>query len=147
LHTTAAYRLICDSHSEPGSLLLAVSDDTGRVVGTARLIAGETWQLAHFDDPSRNATVGAAMWHGIVQALRLNRVRWFATDDDAAQDFLAGLGLCPTGGSVAELLDRQRRVNPEGYRLATQGYGLDDVELPYPGELLTGPAAQPAMAG
>jgi hypothetical protein len=146
LHTGTAYRLTCDSHSEPGALLLAVTDDTGRVVGTASLVSGETWQLTAFDDRARKATVAGALWHGIVQALRINRARWLDVADERGQAYLDAIGLCATGGSVAGLLAGQRRANPEGYRLVTQGYGLDDVDLPYPGELLTAPAVAPALA-
>jgi hypothetical protein len=148
LHTRSTYHLICDSGSEPGSVLLAVTDDTGRVVGAAGLVAGETWRLASFAVHVRDATVAAALCHGIVQTLRVNRVRSFtATVDAQARELLASFGLFPAAGSVAGLLDLQRRTNPEGFRLVTQGYGLDDVELPYPAELLTAPATAPVLAG
>lgn len=148
MHTGPAYRLICDSHSEPLSILLAVTDDTGRVVGEARLIIGRTWQLTEFAAESRDARIAAALCHVIVQALRINRVREIAiTVDKAAWQFLAAIGLFPSARSVGELLDRQRRINPEGYRLVTQGQGLDDIELPYWGELLTAPPVAPALAG
>jgi len=142
MHTGTAYRLICDSHSEPGAILLAVTDDTGRVVGEASLLAGETWTLSVFKYKPHHATVAAALCHGIVQTLRVNRVREFtATVDDAARDYLATIGLLPTTCSVAALLDQQRRINPEGYSLVSQGRGLDDVDLPYLAELITAPAA------
>lgn len=148
MQTGAAYRLICDSFSEPGSLLLTVIDDAGRVVGEAGLTLGAMWQLRSFHHPARNATVAAALCYGVVQALRVNLVRHFtATVDRPAREYLASVGLAPTTVSVPALLDRQRRISPEGYRLVTQGHGLDGVELPYPGELLTLPAEAPALAG
>lgn len=147
MHTGATYRLFCDSHSEPGAVLLTVTDDAGRAVGEASLLVGETWQLTSFVMRRSDATVAAALCHGIVQTLKVNRVREFtATVDDSAHEFLNAVGLRPTTRSVAELLDQQRRTNPEGYRLVTQGQGLDDVELPYLAELLTAPAAVPALA-
>ena len=146
MNTGTEYRLICDSHTEPGSVLLAVTDDTGRVVGEASLTVGETWQLTSLRAHHRDATIAAALCHTIVQTLRLNRVREFtASVDDEAWEYLATIGLLPTTGSVAGLLDQQRRINPEGYWLVTQGRGLDDVELPYLAELLTAPSAAPAL--
>lgn len=147
MSTATAYRLICDSHTEPGSVLLAVTDDTGRVVGEASLMVGETWRLTSFRAHQCNATIAAALCHGVVQTLRVNRVREFtATIDDAASEYLATIGLLPTTCSVAALLDRQRRTNPEGYWLVSEGRGLDDVELPYLAELITAPAAAAALA-
>lgn len=144
MHTGATYRLICDTFSEPGCLLLTVTDDAGRAVGEATVSLGDTWQLKSFRFPPRNAIVAAALWHSIVRALRINRVRRFAaTVDRPTREFLASVGLYLVTDSVPELLDRQRRVSPEGYRLITQGQGLDDVELPYPGELVTAPAVAP----
>ena len=148
MQTGAAYRLICDSFSEPGSLLLTVTDDAGRVVGEASLTLGQTWHLRSFHYPVLDATVGAALCHGIVQALRVNLVRHFTAHvDRLAREYMASVGLALTTVSVAALLDRQRRISPEGYRLVTQGHGLDEVELPYPGELLTAPFEAPALAG
>lgn len=135
-----AYYLTCESHG--GTLLFAVTDDAGRVVGAAKLVPGPVWELESLaaSTPARH-TVAAALCHGIVSALRVNRARELAvTADASARQLLAATGLAPCGGSVAGLLDRQRRVNPEGYRLVTQGDGLDDVRLPYAGELLTAPA-------
>jgi hypothetical protein len=148
MRSGARYQLIADAHAHAGSVLFTVTDDAGRAVGEARLIAAETWQLTSFEvRPPRNATVAAALCHGIVQTLRVNRAqRFIATVDEPAREFLTVAGLLPAAGSVAAMLDRQRRVNPEGYRLVTQGHGLGDVELPYPAELLTAPIAAPALA-
>jgi hypothetical protein len=145
MHTGTTYRLSCDSHTEPACVLLTVTDDAGRAVGTARLAIGDTWQLAALD--AAHPTVAAALCHGVVQTLRVNQVRRFAVTAVDGPDHLACVGLFPTGRSVADLLDRQRRTNPEGYRLVTQGQGLDDVALPYPAELLTAPVGAPALAG
>lgn len=148
MRTGPVYRLISDSHSEPGSILLTVTDGSGRVVGEARLIVGQIWQLTGFAVQSRDATVAAALCHGAVQALRINRVRDIAIAvDRTARAILAAVGLFAGARSVAQLLDGQRRMNPEGYRLVSQGQGLDDVELPYWGELLTAPVVAPALAG
>ena len=145
MHTAAAYRLMADTHSEIGSLLLAVTDDTGRVVGTARMTAGQTWRLASLE--AANMTVAAALCHGFVETLRVNRVRHFAVTTDAGtRTWLGWFGLTPST-TVSAMLDDQRRINPEGYHLVTKGYGLDEVALPYQAELLTAPAVAPALAG
>jgi hypothetical protein len=147
MHSGATYRLTCDSHSQPNSILLAVTDDTGRVVGEASLVVGETWQLTSFRVQHHGVMVAAALCHGIVQALRVNRVRNLTTRvDGAAWGYLTSFGLRLATCSVAELLDQQRRTNPEGYSLVSQGHGLDDVEFPYLAELLTAPAVAPALA-
>src|SRR4051812_8177398 len=107
---------------DSGSVFLTVTDDTGRVVGAARLIAGPIWQLASFVVRSScDRIVSAALCHGVMQVLRVNRVRGFAISvDERAREQLEGVGLLAGSDSlvsVAGLLDRQRRVNPEGYRL------------------------------
>jgi hypothetical protein len=128
---------------EAGSVFLAVTDDTGRVVGAARLLPrGPTWELASLAvRSSSRRTVSAALCHGVFQTLKVNRVRNLVVSrDERAREQLEGVGLLLGGGGarpVAELLDMQRRINPEGYRLVTLGDGLDDVRLPHPAELLT----------
>lgn len=128
------------------SVYLTVTDDTGRVVGVARLIRGPAWQLASLAvRSSRESTVATALCHGIVQALRVNGVRdLVVTLDPPARELLARVGLLPTTSSVAHLLDRQRRLNPEGYRLVTEGRGLEDVALPHPTEFIV---AAPVRVG
>jgi len=135
--------------AEGDSVFLAVTDDTGRVVGAARLLPrASTWELASLAvRSSRQRTVSAALCHGVVQALRVNRVRnLVVSGDERAREQLEGVGLLPVGGSVADMLDRQRRINPEGFRLVTQGDGLDDVQLPYAAELLTLAGAERELA-
>ena len=134
------FKLSCGPcNDDPGSLSFAVTDDAGRVVGAAKLTPGSVWELESLSvaGPGRY-TVAAALCHGIVQTLRVNRARDVVVKVDVpAREALASFGLLPSTTSVTLLLDRQRRVNPEGYRLVTQGDGLDDVALPHPAELLT----------
>jgi hypothetical protein len=146
MHTGTKYRLLCDSHSQPGTVLLAVTDDAGRAVGTASMVTGATWRLASLE--ASDITVAAALCHGIVQSIRVNRIRHVdVAGDVGARTWLATFGLTPSTTSVAAMLDEQRRTNPEGYQLVTKGYGLDEVEVPYHGELLTAPVVVPALAG
>jgi hypothetical protein len=41
------------------------------------------------------------------------------------------------------MLDAQRRVNPEAYRLVTQGVGLEGVRIPPAAEFTLGRALEP----
>jgi hypothetical protein len=143
------HRLSCEKYSESGSVLFAVTDGAGRVVGTATLVPGTRWTLTSLTiEPTGDGIVAAALCHGIVQMLRVNRARAITvTVDDRGRALLASLGLLPVTDSVADLLDHQRRLNPEGYWLVTQGAGLGNVALPYAGELLIAPAdAEPELA-
>jgi hypothetical protein len=127
---------------DDASVVLAVTDNTGRVVGVARVLpCGSLWELASLTvRSSAQRTVSAALCHGVVQTLRVNRVRHLASADERAREQLEGVGLLlgrGGGRSVSEMIDGQRRINPEGYRLVTLGDGLDDVRLPHPAELLS----------
>jgi hypothetical protein len=55
--------------------------------------------------------------------------------------------LVPVGGRVSELLDVQRQVNLDGYRLWAQGVGLDEVLLPKPEQLRVTAALRAGLAG
>jgi hypothetical protein len=165
------------------SLFLAVTDAIGAVVGAARVIlpgpAGlktveevaappaprrraedgdltRTWDIASFTvRPGSSALVAAALTHGLVQLLRVNRVcTVVATLDEASRRMLSQVGLLPTPISrtavraeVSELLDVQRRVNAEGYRLVTCGAGLEKVLLPAPAQLRVTAPRLVALAG
>ena len=133
--------LLVDTYGDNPAICFAVADDTGRVVGTARLEPGEVWQLTSLAvESSVPGTVGAALCHGVLQTLRTNRARrWTAPVDSRGREVLAEFGLLPLTHSVSELLDRQRRTNPEAFRLVTNGDGLGDVVLPYPAELVIDP--------
>jgi hypothetical protein len=149
---------------DSSSILLAVTDAAGRLCGAARLIlpgpaglkslddprteraarlfgvdAGWSWDLASFTvRPGTDGRVAAALCHGIVQALRVNRVRALAaTLGEHARLIFAAAGLLPDQvpgataeircARVSELLDEQRRTNPDGYRLISQGAGLEST--------------------
>jgi hypothetical protein len=94
--------------------------------------------------------VTAALYHGLALAGRRNRVgSLLMTVDERVRAILEHLGLItaalpgakpgpfcgspastPVYSHFAELLDRQRRVNPEAYRLVTMGAGLAEVAVP-----------------
>lgn len=158
---------------DSSSIFFAVTDTAGDVLGAARVIlpgpaglktlndaraeraarlfgvdAGLSWDIASFTvRPGTDGRVAAALCHGIVQALRTNRVPAIvATLDDTARLVFAAAGLLPSRvpgagaavrcGRVSELLDMQRRSNQDGYRLVSQGLGLEGVRAPGPDDLL-----------
>jgi hypothetical protein len=166
---------------DSSSVFLTVIDAAGEVHGAARLIlpgptgattindadteqAGRllgvdaelSWEIASFTvHPGTDGRVAAALCHGIVQALRTNRVRSIvARLDQRARLFFATAGMLPgrvPGAAVdircarvSDLLDTQRRTNQDGYRLVSQGLGLEGVRVPHPDELLV---SAPMRAG
>lgn len=94
--------------------------------------------------------VTAALYHGLTLAASRNRVRsLLMTVDERVRGILQAFGLftsalpgakpapfegspasTPVYGHCAQMLDTQRRTNPEAYRLVTQGVGLDGVRIP-----------------
>ncbi|MGH8963101.1 MAG: hypothetical protein ACRDWT_18250 [Jatrophihabitantaceae bacterium] len=94
--------------------------------------------------------VTASMYHGLTIAARRNRVSsLLMTVDERVRSILRVFGLpttalpgavpgpfcgspssTPVYGHCAQMLSMQRRNNPEGYRLITQGLGLDAVAIP-----------------
>jgi hypothetical protein len=107
--------------------------------------------------PGSDAQTVGALCHGVLQALRANRVRAVVgTFDAPVRHLLSGIGLFFTPlaaddgnrvwARVSELLDVQRKVNPEGYRLVTCGVGLVDVLLPEWAELIVSVPRRVALA-
>jgi hypothetical protein len=94
--------------------------------------------------------VTAALYHGLTLAASRNRVKsLLMTVDERVRGILQTFGLytsalpnakpapfegspasTPVYGHCAHMLDTQRRVNPEAYRLVTQGVGLNGVHIP-----------------
>jgi hypothetical protein len=98
------------------------------------------------------ALLSAAMYHGLTMATRANGMRWvIMIMDIRARRLLSMMSLethmlpgtkpgyylgsdssVPVWAEVARMMDTQRRVNPEGFRLVSLGVGLDDITLPAP---------------
>lgn len=94
--------------------------------------------------------VTAALYHGLTLAAGRNRVKsLLMTVDERVRSILQTFGLytaplpgakpapfcgspasTPVYGHCAQMLDTQRRINPEAYRLVTQGIGLEGVRIP-----------------
>ena len=127
---------------ESSSLFLAVTDASDEIAGAARVIlpspnAGISWELASFAvRPGRDHDlIAAALCHGLLQALRVYRVRVLVAKlDDTTRETLSrfGLQINSQWTRVSTLLDLQRTTNPEAYRLITQGVGLDGVAVTAP---------------
>jgi hypothetical protein len=108
--------------------------------------------------------VTAALYHGLTVAAGRNRVKsLLMTVDERVRGILQTFGLfttalpgakpmpfegspasTPVYGHCAQMLDTQRRVNPEAYRLVTQGVGLEGVRMPPAAEFDLG--REPAAA-
>ena len=98
---------------------------------------------------ARGLFAAAALYHGLIAATRVNRIRSVvAILDDRVRSVLGSVSLdlrpipgaasahylgsaysTPVFGHCADMVDRQRRTNPEAYRFVTEGIGLDSVEL------------------
>jgi hypothetical protein len=137
----------------PAGLKSLGNPHTERAARLFGVDAGWSWDLASFTvrPGTGEGRAAAALCHAIVQALRTNRVHALvATLDARARLTFAAAGLLPDRlpgapaeircARVSELLDEQRRTNPDGYRLVSQGAGLEGVRLPSSDELLV-PAA------
>jgi hypothetical protein len=94
--------------------------------------------------------VAIALYHGLVLSTRANEIPWITAILDGAirrilnsADYvmptLPGLASAPYMGSTsstpvwahcASVIDRQRQVNPDAYRLMSQGIGLDGISVP-----------------
>ncbi|HYU03149.1 MAG TPA: hypothetical protein VEL02_04820 [Jatrophihabitantaceae bacterium] len=92
----------------------------------------------------------AALYHGVIAAARQNGLRTLVMImDERARRLLTATGLhthrlpgtnaepylgspasTPVFAHVAEMVDGQRRINPDAYRLITLGVGMDGVTLP-----------------
>jgi hypothetical protein len=98
---------------------------------------------------ARGLFAAAALYHGLIAATRVNRVRSVvAILDDRVRSVLGSVSLdlrpipgagsahylgsaysTPVFGHCTDMVDRQRRTNPEAYRFVTEGIGLDTVAL------------------
>jgi hypothetical protein len=123
------------------------------VVGHTGVVLDSCWDIATLGVRpqlrSRGLYAAAALYHGLIAATRVNLVRSVvAILDDRVRsvlgsvsldlrpipgagsaDYLGSANSTPVFGHCADMVDRQRRTNPEAYRFVTQGIGLDMVEL------------------
>ena len=169
------------------SVFVAVSDDSGHVVGACRLITPGPGGLKTLNDVGREpwgvdglraaraagidpenawdvATLGVrrdyrgskmsvaiALYHAIVVSTRVNEVGTDHRDprrpDRAGSsrrptsscprcpapgpaEYLGSPASTPVYGHCAGMVDGQRRMNPDAYRLMSLGIGLDGISIP-----------------
>jgi len=128
--------------------------DVPRMARAARLELDRTWDFTTLGMRrglrKHSTMVSAALFHGLVQAVRANNIPTAVMMiDERVRGLLrlAGMtGQTMPGAQTASYMgsakctpvyehcfaafDRQRQVNPDGYRLFMQGIGLDGVSVP-----------------
>lgn len=146
--TALGLKTMDDAARPPWSL------DVARAARAARLDLSQTWDVATLGcrrglkGPGKLAS--AALFHGLVLAVRANQIRSAVMIiDERVRFLLAAAGM--TGrplpgaeparylGSAAstpvyrhcdEAFDQQRITNPDAHRLFTHGIGLDGISVP-----------------
>ncbi len=99
---------------------------------------------------SGGGLLAAALYHGIVAAMRANGFRWVVMIIDArarrllsmlnlegyvlpgtmAAPYLGSTASVPIWADVPRLLKVQRQLNPDAYRMINRGFGLEAIALP-----------------
>jgi hypothetical protein len=146
--TSLGLKTLDDAARPPWSL------DVARAARAARLDLSQTWDVATLGCrrglKGAGRLASAALFHGLVQAVRANEIRSAVMIiDERVRYLLAAAGM--TGrplpgarparylGSPAstpvyrhcdEAFDQQRITNPEAHRLFTHGIGLDGIRVP-----------------
>lgn len=129
-----------------------------------------TWDLAtvgvRSDYRQGGLMVAMALYHGIMKSTRVNEVKTAVSIlDQHAYRILTSSGFIlnplpgtgpaeylgspkstPVFGHWSDIADAQRRLNPEAYRLLTQGIGLDGISVPADAEFVVKPRMVPAIA-
>jgi hypothetical protein len=135
------------------------SVDGRRSAAAAGVDVDRTWDIATLGVDRRLGGAGqvaaAALYYAVINAARTNGFAWIAAIiDSRARSLLAAHGLilhalpgtapafymgspacAPVYAHLADMLDHQRRVAPEAYRLIALGVGLDGIITPPPDAL------------
>lgn len=128
--------------------------DPSASLAAAGLDPARTWDVsticARKAGRGRTALLAAAIYHGLIKTMRVNHVQGFTAMLDARVHRilnmlgvimlpLPGVETRPFWGSPAttpayahfdRLIDGQRRMSPDAYRLVTLGVGLDGIRVP-----------------
>lgn len=139
--------------------LVDIADEPWRADAAASfrqtgLDPARTWDLSSVGvrhaPRGQTALLGAAIYHGVIQALRANGAEGFVANLDVRvgrilnmlglvlhplpgvepQPFWGSPASAPSYAWLDALLDHQRRAAPEAYRLVTLGVGLDGIQVP-----------------
>ena len=138
------------------------SIDGVRAARATGMTLSQTWDVATIairKGAARGGLLSAALYRGLLLATRANAARWLVMIMDVRARrvlhtaglqtrVLPGASIAPYLGSgasvplwteVAPMVDLQRRLNPDAYRLITLGIGMDGVAVPDPSEFLLTP--------
>ena len=152
---------LVDVQYEPWSV------DANDAAAAAGMAPSRTWDIATL--AARRGVAGAgllaaALYHGIVAAMRANSVRWVVMIIDArarrllsmlnlegyvlpgtmAAPYLGSSASVPIWADVPRLMRVQRRVNPDAYAMIDRGVGLDAIALPDAADFVFAPRGLPA---
>jgi hypothetical protein len=145
--------------------------DVPRMARAARLDLDRTWDFTTLGARRGlrrwSTLVSAGLFHGLVQVVRANDIASAVMMiDERVRGLLALAGMTghtmpgahtasylgsarctPVYEHCQQAFDRQRQVNPDGYRLFMQGIGLDGIEVPSLADFRVDPALdrQPAV--
>jgi hypothetical protein len=130
------------------------SVDGARSARAAGLDASNFWDIGTLgvrrEARGSKAAISLALYHAIIVGTTVNEVAGITAilDEPARRvlsmadfllptlpgtrtgEYLGSEASTPVYGHRASVLDAQRRLNPEAYRLMTQGVGLDGISIP-----------------
>lgn len=129
------------------------SVDGHRAMRAAGVDLDAAWDVATIavrHDRPVTPLASAALFHGMLQTARANSVRWIVMmlDEQVRQllqmagwiaraipgtgpaPYLGSPATTPLYGDLPLMMDTQRRLNPDAYRLMTLGTGLSGIHLP-----------------
>ncbi len=146
------------------------SIDGVRAARSAGMAVAQTWDVATIAIRKRAARSGllsTALYRGLLLATRANAARWLVMIMDVrARRVLSTAGLqtrvlpgasiapylgsdasVPLWAEVAPMVDHQRRLNPDAYRLITLGIGMDGISVPDPSQFVLAARVPACHAG
>jgi hypothetical protein len=133
--------------------------DGNRSARLAGMQPALTWDIATVavrKGVAGSGFLSAALYHGMVVATRVNRLRWIVMIMDVrarrllsmlnlqtqvlpeatAGSYLGSAASVPIWADAARMLADQRAKNPDASDLINYGIGLDDIALPPPGDFV-----------
>jgi hypothetical protein len=144
----AGLKIFHDIQAEPWSVNAA---DVQRRAG---IDPSRAWEIATLsvrrELKGRSMLTAAALYHGLIQTIRANDIGTVAMIVDkrfrallhsvslvqhalpgtGPQAYLGSPSSTPVYAKCPDVIDLQRRINPDAYRLVSQGIGLDGISVP-----------------